>query len=240
MRFSRSSGSTTDRSARDSPVPVSRRLWDAYRQEVERWLAAAAVRYDRVAGRPSPGARMTTTEESDDPFLAHFKRDPLPDAGIRIILLTDLPPSLPRPSSRRWSIRSRAGPGRRMADRPGRRGSAWRTSFGRGLEGADLPLVLVTTAEEPWTAGHLDPLLKAIDHCDHVIGRRPADVLGSWKRWLAFAAATPGLRRPAARRSLAMPAPSPGETVGDPTPVGILVPRHRDPGQGDLPRPLDR
>ena len=34
---------------------------------------------------------MTTSEESDDPFLRHFQRDPLPDAGIRIIHLTDLP-----------------------------------------------------------------------------------------------------------------------------------------------------
>ena len=34
---------------------------------------------------------MTTSEEFDDPFLRHFQRDPLPDAGIRIILLTDLP-----------------------------------------------------------------------------------------------------------------------------------------------------
>ncbi len=31
-------------------------------------------------------------EEFDDPFLRHFRRDPLPDAGIRIVLLTDLPP----------------------------------------------------------------------------------------------------------------------------------------------------
>ena len=35
---------------------------------------------------------MTTSEDFDDPFLRHFQRDPLPDAGIRIILLTDLPP----------------------------------------------------------------------------------------------------------------------------------------------------
>ncbi len=55
----------------------------------------------------------------------------------------------------------------------------------RGLEGAQLPLVLVTTAEEPWTEAHLDPLLKAIDHCDHVVGRRPAGPGASWKRWLA-------------------------------------------------------
>ncbi len=35
---------------------------------------------------------MTTSEELDDPFSAHFHRDPLPgDAGIRIVLLTNLP-----------------------------------------------------------------------------------------------------------------------------------------------------
>ena len=34
---------------------------------------------------------MTTTEASDDPFADHLRRDPLPNAGIRIILLTDLP-----------------------------------------------------------------------------------------------------------------------------------------------------
>src|SRR5262245_531898 len=33
-------------------------------------------------------------------------------------------------------------------------------------------LVLVTTAAEPWTAAHLDPLLDAIDRADHVFGRR--------------------------------------------------------------------
>ena len=32
---------------------------------------------------------MTTTEVSDDPFADHLRRDPLPNAGIRIILLTD-------------------------------------------------------------------------------------------------------------------------------------------------------
>ena len=35
---------------------------------------------------------MTRARTVDDPFAAHFQRDPLPDAGIRIILLTDLPP----------------------------------------------------------------------------------------------------------------------------------------------------
>ena len=34
--------------------------------------------------------------------------------------------------------------------------------------------MIVTTATAPWSAAHLDPLLKAIDARDHVVGRRPA------------------------------------------------------------------
>src|SRR5262249_10198314 len=58
-------------------------------------------------------------------------------------------------------------------------------ALARGLAGAHLPLVLVTTAEEPWTPDHLKPLLEAIDHCDHVIGRRPVGGRERCLRWLA-------------------------------------------------------
>jgi hypothetical protein len=54
-----------------------------------------------------------------------------------------------------------------------------------GLEGAILPLVLITTARQSLTAAHLVPLLTAIDHCDHVIGRRPAGPVRTCARWLA-------------------------------------------------------
>ena len=49
-----------------------------------------------------------------------------------------------------------------------------------------------------------------------------------------------GLRRPGPRRPLALPAPPAREARGDPAAVGLVVPRRRDPGQGDLPRPPDR
>src|SRR5262249_8239002 len=55
-----------------------------------------------------------------------------------------------------------------------------------GLEDAHLPLVLVTTAREPWTPAHLEPLLKAIDHSDHVVGRRPARGTEAFRRWLSM------------------------------------------------------
>src|SRR5262249_17315261 len=54
---------------------------------------------------------------------------------------------------------------------------------------AALPLVLLTTALEPWTAAHLQPLLEAIDLCDHAIGRR---IEGSrWRTFCAWAGSIP-------------------------------------------------
>ncbi len=52
-------------------------------------------------------------------------------------------------------------------------GRGWNRALEEGLRGTNVPLVLVTTAIEPWTAAHLDPLLKSIDACDH---DRPAPV----------------------------------------------------------------
>ncbi|GIW86946.1 MAG: hypothetical protein KatS3mg108_1270 [Isosphaeraceae bacterium] len=62
--------------------------------------------------------------------------------------------------------------------------ASWRTvavevhaSEGQALQhaiaAASAPLVLYTTAVEPWTAAHLRPLLDAIERADHVLGRRP-------------------------------------------------------------------
>src|SRR5690242_3748672 len=117
---------------------------------------------------------MTTSEELDDPFLRHFRRDPLPDAGIRIILLTEQPEGRAGPILAPL-VDHLAAIGRAVETRiVAIEGRPLGAALARGLEGARLPLVLVTTAEEPWTEGHIRPLLEAIDHCDHVIGRRPA------------------------------------------------------------------
>jgi len=127
---------------------------------------------------------MTTSEAIDDPFASHIRRDPLPDAGIRIILLTDLP---------RADAEAVIAPlidHIRAIGRPVEQcileveSSGFNRLLCQGLNGASLPLVLVTTATEPWTPAHLEPLLKAIDHCDHVIGRRPAGDREQWSRWL--------------------------------------------------------
>ena len=113
--------------------------------------------------------------------------------------------------------------------------SAWPNRLRRGLEGASLPLVLVTTADEPWTADHLGPLLEAIDKSDHVIGRRPTACREAAFELHRAAFPATDFRRSARRRSLSLPAPSAREALGDPAPVRVVVPRHRDPGEGDVP-----
>ena len=127
---------------------------------------------------------MTTSEASDDPFEIHTRREPLQSAGIRIILLTDLDQE---------SAEAVVAPLVEQISALGREvercivpvgGSDFSSSLARGLEGAHLPLVLTTTAQEPWTKAHLDPLLEGIDHSDHVVGRRPAGGWDNGMRWL--------------------------------------------------------
>jgi hypothetical protein len=130
---------------------------------------------------------MTTTEEFDDPYLAHFKREPLPSAGIRVIMLTrkadDRATDVVASLLERIGELGRAVEARMISVDDLGMAEAIR----RGLEDAQLPLVLITTAEEPWTAAHLEPLLKAIDSSDHVIGRRSVkngDDALSWLGWI--------------------------------------------------------
>jgi hypothetical protein len=49
-------------------------------------------------------------------------------------------------------------------------------------------LVLVTTSAGDWTASHLDPMLDAIEHADHVVGRRRT---GRWSSLVRFCKSLP-------------------------------------------------
>src|SRR5262249_25866933 len=94
-------------------------------------------------------------------------------AGIRIILLTRSTPDLALPIVMPLVERISA------LGRPVEHSVVTVDSLGlapalrRGLEGASLPLVYVTTATEAASESHLAPLLRAIDKSDHVIGCRP-------------------------------------------------------------------
>jgi hypothetical protein len=122
----------------------------------------------------------TTPEVYDDPFADHLRRDPLPDAGIRVILLTDLPAESADAiiSPLADLIEGLGRPVERFIVPVGSDGLG--RSLERGLRGATLPLVLVTTAEEPWTKAHLEPLLEAINQCDHVVGGRRDRTRTNW------------------------------------------------------------
>jgi hypothetical protein len=124
---------------------------------------------------------MTTSEVSDDPF-DRLRRDPLPNAGIRIILLSQsqepsaagvVAPLVELVAAHGRPVESRAV---QVSD------GGYARALERGLLGATLPLVLVTTAEELWTNDHLTPLLAAIDACDHAIGCRLGFGRGNWAR----------------------------------------------------------
>src|SRR4051794_19820176 len=117
---------------------------------------------------------MSTSDDAEpiDPFEAHFHRDPLPGAGIRVIVLCAGDHARSDEVSRALEelIIARGRTVESIVVPVAGRG--YNHALELGLEGASLPLVLVTSAREPWTEGHLDPLLASIDHCDHVIGRR--------------------------------------------------------------------
>ena len=154
--------------------------WDAYRQEVERWLARPA---QTVSYRPpSPGGRMSTSEPRATmprrpvrrPLPPHSiaSRSPMPGSG------SSCSPTCRSSGrggrSRRWSIRSR-----RWAGRSSRRivpvaGSDLSCSLLAGLEGGDLPAGPGDDRRGALDRGAPRPASEGIDHCDHVVGRRPA------------------------------------------------------------------
>ena len=95
---------------------------------------------------------MTTSEEFDDPFLRHFQRDPLPDAGIRIILLTDLHDDRAEAMIAPLADHRAHGPGRRERVVASKTVSAWPTLTARPGRG-DIAAGAGHDGREPWT-GH--------------------------------------------------------------------------------------
>ena len=129
---------------------------------------------------------MAESEEYVDPFEAHTKREPLRRAGVHVVVLSFGTPERAQAIADAL-VKTLAGAGRTAQSRVIDVGDDRGHALERGLQGATLPLVLVTTGAEPWTRTHLDPLLKSIDKCDHAVGRRPAGaVSGLGRRLGAF------------------------------------------------------
>ncbi len=126
---------------------------------------------------------MSIEDDYVDPFEAHFRRDPMTGAGIRVIAIAGdhTEKALAVASQLVETIKGRSREAEFVVVEPwdGRA-----LAMERGLVGLKLPLVIVTSATEVWTAEHLDPLLKAIDACDHVVGRRRIGLVAKIRRWI--------------------------------------------------------
>jgi hypothetical protein len=126
----------------------------------------------------------TTSDEFFDPFEAHFRREPMAGAAVRVVVLAgDVEEAAARVAGPLETLIAQRGRAAESVVLSPDREYGWDAALAAGLEGATAPLVLVTTATRPWTSAHLDPLLAAIDHCDHVVGGRrdgPATRAGRW------------------------------------------------------------
>jgi hypothetical protein len=114
-----------------------------------------------------------------DPFAAHFHRDPLPGAGVRVLAFSGGDPD--RAERIALELVGRLAERNRPAEyRVLNEHAAHAAALEEGLEKTVFPLVLITSAADPWSGAHLDPL-----KCDHVIGRRSVALKARVRRWIA-------------------------------------------------------
>lgn len=120
-----------------------------------------------------------------DGFEIHLKREHIQGGGVFVVVLAD--EGLERAEAVADSIsnlligRKRASGVRIVEHSQGaNRGELLR----QAVSEADQPLILITSGRAAWTAEHLDPMLSAIDRCDHAFGRRAMDTPARIGRWL--------------------------------------------------------
>lgn len=124
--------------------------------------------------------------DDDDPYLAHFRREPLPKAGVRTILIgeveEDAANALIAPATAYLNAAGR--PVEVQFVRFDRRTMRLNTVIAAEVQRTMQPLVLIAMPVEPVTEQHLMPLFKAIDVCDHAVGRRPMSIGEKIVRWI--------------------------------------------------------
>jgi hypothetical protein len=114
-------------------------------------------------------------DEPIDALDAATRRDSRKGAGVDVIVLAENPPSRAESIGAGLLAQVRSlGRGATLQLVPARAEQGLGRALERALANSSLPLVLITTAIEPWTLSHLKPLFEAIELADHVIGRRPA------------------------------------------------------------------
>src|SRR4051812_16901087 len=104
-----------------------------------------------------------------DPFELHARREPLPGAAVRVVVIDtrgdDTAAKVAESIVALLRQRGRVVESAVLEARSGGMASSLETV----LISTTAPLVIMTTASQPWTESHLDPLLKAIDQCDHAV-----------------------------------------------------------------------
>ena len=123
-------------------------------------------------------------DESLDPFEAHFHREPLPGASVRILVIGGdaLASASPVATTIAALLKERGRDAEVVSVSPREDGLG--AAVARGLEGGTFPLLLMTREGAIWNGSHIDALLDAIDHCDHVFGKRTKGRLGGVVRWV--------------------------------------------------------
>lgn len=123
----------------------------------------------------------------NDPLLAFQKRDPIAEnASVSVFALAE------RGSEERVFQAAEALKGLLIERNRSARilpatvdQDGWGSAVERCLQDVKEPVVIISTATEAWTAGQLDPLLKAISRADHVVGSRRSSfwsrLIRSWK-----------------------------------------------------------
>jgi hypothetical protein len=125
-------------------------------------------------------------EQELHPLDAATKRDPVPPtAGVLVVVLAEIPEEQARAIGEGLSalIRQQLRPVEVVVENDRYVSRAERLS--RALAPSSQPLVLITTATQPWTDKHLKPLFDTIHRTDHAIGKRRLGLLPSFFRWIA-------------------------------------------------------
>jgi len=122
---------------------------------------------------------MTSPEpfDPDDPFVAHFHREPMGAVGVGVVVLSNGPADPETATawdeSLSW-LRSQGRPVDVVFPAVDRTDPRLGDLIQEALAALPHPIVAVAASAAPPSQAHWTPLLKALDQADHVVGGRPA------------------------------------------------------------------
>ena len=122
---------------------------------------------------------MTSPEpfDLDDPFVAHFHREPMGTVGVGVVVLSNAP--VDADASTAWDeslswLRSQGRPVDLVFQVVDHTRPQLGALIRESLIALPHPVIAVAASATPPSQAHWSPLLKALDQADHVVGGRPA------------------------------------------------------------------